>query len=59
MRINGRIKCECGRNFEFETIRENISCAKCRRTYKAIEHGEEVVEEPIEEEVVYNDGEVQ
>jgi len=55
MRIHGNIKCECGRNFEFETIRKNISCAKCGKTYKAIEHGEEV----IEEEVVEDDGEVQ
>lgn len=47
--IKGYVKCECGQEFWFETIMPEIACIKCGRIFESTKHGEEVIEEVIEE----------
>ena len=48
--IKGHVKCECGQEFWFETIMETIACIKCGKEYKTADHGEEVIDDPPQEE---------
>lgn len=44
----GKIECECGNTFSFQSIRKEISCTKCGKMHP--NNGEHVPEEPPIEE---------
>lgn len=47
MMKQGTIKCKCGNEFYFQSIREEIPCMKCGKMHK--NEGEPVVEEETPE----------
>ena len=43
--IKGRIKCECGSSFSYESILDTIDCPDCGKEHKTKEHGSEESED--------------
>jgi len=46
----GTIKCECGKEFYFETVRNTVNCIGCGKEWDALEYPELEEEENSEGE---------